>query len=90
MYTDLREFDLAKKYMTTANQDVKELIAKQADWAMNTNDPVVAWYVAFFCDFNGALWDDLSCCSYISGSCYRLLLLRLCVKVVVTRLCWRL
>ena len=43
MYTDLREFELAKKYMTTANQDVKELIAKQADWALNTNDPNVAW-----------------------------------------------
>ena len=45
MYTDLREFELAKKYMTTSNDEVKELIAKQADWALNTNDPNVAWYV---------------------------------------------
>ena len=43
MYTDLREFELAKKYMVTSNQEVKELIAKQADWALNTNDPNVAW-----------------------------------------------
>ena len=45
MYTDLREFDLAKKYMATSNMEAKELIAKQADWALNTNDPNVAWYV---------------------------------------------
>lgn len=38
MYTDLREFDLAKKSMTSADQGVKDLITKQADWAMNTND----------------------------------------------------
>ena len=49
MYTDLREFELAKKYMTATNQDVKELIAKQADWAMNTNDPNVAWYICTLC-----------------------------------------
>ena len=45
MYTDLREFDLAKKSMTSADQGVKDLITKQADWAMNTNDQSTAWYV---------------------------------------------
>ena len=44
MYTDLREFDLAKKSMLTAGQNVKDLITKQADWAMNTNDSNTAWY----------------------------------------------
>lgn len=43
MYTDLRDFELAKKYMTTSNKDVKELISKQAEWAMNTNDQQAAW-----------------------------------------------
>lgn len=43
MYTDLREFDLAKKYMTASNHDTKNLIAKQADWAVKTNNLSVAW-----------------------------------------------
>lgn len=45
MYTDLREFELAKKSMTSADQDTKDLMTKQADWAMNTNDQNTAWYV---------------------------------------------
>ena len=43
MFTDLREFEQAKKFMTSTNQDAKGLISKQADWAMNTNDPHAAW-----------------------------------------------
>ena len=48
MYTDLREFELARKSMPSASQDVKDLIAKQADWAMYTNDQQTAWYVCVY------------------------------------------
>lgn len=47
MYTDLREFELARKTMPSTHQDVKDLIAKQADWAMYTNDQQTAWYVLY-------------------------------------------
>ena len=45
MYTDLREFKLAKKAMSTADPGAKDLLTKQADWAMNINDLNTAWYV---------------------------------------------
>ena len=45
MFTELREFELAKKFMMSTNQDTRELIAMQADWAMNSNDPQAAWCV---------------------------------------------
>ena len=44
MFTDLRQFDLAKDFLGGSNQkNVKELITKQADWARTTNDPQAAW-----------------------------------------------
>lgn len=46
MYTDLREFDLAKEFMMeTETQDVKQFMTKQADWCKTTNDPTAAMYV---------------------------------------------
>lgn len=45
MYTDLREFDLAKEFMMeTGTQDVKQFMTKQADWCKTTNDPTAAMY----------------------------------------------
>ena len=56
MFTDLREFDKAKQYLTpgrgrgkdrgggvVANES-RELLSKQAEWARNSNDPQAAWY----------------------------------------------
>ena len=43
MYIDLREFDFAKKLMAGTNYNVKDLMTKQADWAVHTNDPHGAW-----------------------------------------------
>lgn len=45
MYTDLREFKLAKKSMSTNDPGTKDLLAKQAQWAVDINDLVTAWYV---------------------------------------------
>lgn len=46
MYTDLREFVLAKEFMMeTDTQDVKQFMTKQADWCKTTNDPTAAMYV---------------------------------------------
>lgn len=43
MYTDLREFDLAKQFMMeTEEQEVKQFMTKQADWCKTTNDPTAA------------------------------------------------
>lgn len=40
MYTDLRMFELAKEYVESTNpNEHKQLIAKQASWAKNTNEP---------------------------------------------------
>ncbi|CAK8675911.1 intraflagellar transport protein 122 homolog [Clavelina lepadiformis] len=40
MYTDLRMFELAKDYVESSNPTKhKQLIAKQASWAQNTNEP---------------------------------------------------
>uniref|UniRef100_H2Z1N3 Intraflagellar transport protein 122 homolog n=1 Tax=Ciona savignyi TaxID=51511 RepID=H2Z1N3_CIOSA len=40
MYTDLRMFELAKEYVeTTDPSERKQLMAKQANWAKNTNEP---------------------------------------------------
>jgi len=40
MYTDLRMFQLAKEYVESTNPaEHKQLIAKQASWAKNTNEP---------------------------------------------------
>ncbi|XP_077972109.1 intraflagellar transport protein 122 homolog [Styela clava] len=40
MYTDLRMFDLAKEFVGSGDpMEQKQLIAKQADWAQNTNEP---------------------------------------------------
>ena len=44
MYTDLREFDLAKEFMVET-EDVKQFMTKQADWCKTTNDPTAAMYV---------------------------------------------
>ena len=50
MYTDLREFDLAKQFMMeTEAQEVKQFITKQADWCKTTNDPTAAMYVTIIC-----------------------------------------
>ena len=44
MFMDLRQFDLAKEFATKSEKhDVKHLIAKEADWAKNTNDSQAAW-----------------------------------------------
>jgi len=43
MFTELRDFELAKKFMSNTGKDASELIAMQADWAMTTNDPQAAW-----------------------------------------------
>ena len=59
MYTDLRQFDKAKQYLTpgsrerggggggrgegVAANDSRELLSKQAEWARDTNDPQAAW-----------------------------------------------
>lgn len=44
MFTDLRQFDLAKEFASKSSQNnVKHLITKQADWAKTTNDPQAAW-----------------------------------------------
>ena len=44
MFTDLRQFDLAKEFLSTGAQDgTRELITKQAEWAKDTNDPEAAW-----------------------------------------------
>ena len=46
MYTDLREFDLAKEFMMeTETHNVKQFITKQADWCKTTNEPTAAMYV---------------------------------------------
>ena len=51
MYTDLREFDKAKQFLTPSSgrggevDNSKELLSKQAEWARDTNDPHAAWYV---------------------------------------------
>lgn len=43
MYSDLREFDLAKEFMMeTDTTDVKQFMTKQADWCKTTNDPAAA------------------------------------------------
>nr|XP_026691357.1 intraflagellar transport protein 122 homolog [Ciona intestinalis] len=40
MYTDLRMFELAKEYVETSDPvEHKQLMAKQANWAKNTNEP---------------------------------------------------
>eukprot|EP01137_Pigoraptor_chileana_P031284 Opistho-2@18911 len=40
MYTDLRQFDAAKEYMTQSDvKEVQQLVKKQADWAKSTRDP---------------------------------------------------
>lgn len=50
MYTDLREFDLAKQFMMeTEAQEVKQFMTKQADWCKTTNDPTAAMYVNVSC-----------------------------------------
>ena len=47
MYTDLREFDLAKEFMMESDtQDVKQFITKQADWCKTSNDPSAAVYAS--------------------------------------------
>ena len=43
MFTELRDFELAKKFMANSSKDASDLIALQADWAMTTNDPQAAW-----------------------------------------------
>ena len=53
MYTDLRQFDMAKHYLSPGGgrgggggggvSNSRELLSKQADWARNTNDPHAAW-----------------------------------------------
>ena len=44
MFTELRQFDLAKEYMKFKDQDdMTKLITQQADWAKITNDPESAW-----------------------------------------------
>ena len=53
MYTDLRQFDMAKQYLTPGRggrraggdvgDDSRELLSKQAEWAKDTNDPHTAW-----------------------------------------------
>ena len=43
MFTELRDFELAKKFMTSSGKEASELIGMQADWAMTTNDPQAAW-----------------------------------------------
>ena len=49
MYTDLRQFDMAKQYLSPRGgrgggvSDSRELLSKQADWARNTNNPHAAW-----------------------------------------------
>lgn len=44
MYTDLRDFDAAKKFLGAVNQDIKGLLIKQADWALRNDDLNAAWY----------------------------------------------
>ena len=55
MYTDLRQFDMAKQYLTPGRGGRRaggdgggggELLSKQAEWAKDTNDtndPHTAW-----------------------------------------------
>ena len=75
MYTDLCEFELAKKYMKDSTSTstegaetqttAKELMTKQAEWAKTTNDSETAWYE----------WDNNSnkyhihVCTYIHVLC---------------------
>ena len=54
MFTDLREFEMAKQYLTPARgrgggaggvaSESRELLSKQAEWARDSNDPHAAWY----------------------------------------------
>ena len=41
MFTDLRQFEQAKEFVSTAEN--RQLITKQAEWARTTNDPQAAW-----------------------------------------------
>ena len=44
MFTELHQFDLAREFMHSRDQeDMKYLMAQQADWAKTTNDSEAAW-----------------------------------------------
>ena len=48
MFTDLRQFDLAREFMSQrehkgGREGAREIITKQAKWAKDTNDPETAW-----------------------------------------------
>ncbi len=43
MFTELRDFEMAKKFLSLSGKGASDLIALQADWAMTTNDPQAAW-----------------------------------------------
>ena len=59
MFTDLRQFDLAKEFLVQSDQqNARHLITKQADWARTTNDPQAAWYDLLHAY---AVSDTLSC-----------------------------
>ena len=46
MFTDLRQFEYAKEFLSSSDQrNVKQLIKKQAEWCRTTNDPKAAAYV---------------------------------------------
>ena len=48
MFTDLRQFEYAKEFLSTSDQrNVKQLIKKQAEWCRTTNDPKAAAYDCF-------------------------------------------
>ena len=48
MFTDLRQFEYAKEFLSSSDQrNVKQLIKKQAEWCRTTNDPKAAAYVSF-------------------------------------------
>jgi len=43
MFTDLRQFEYAKEFLSSSDQrNVKQLIKKQAEWCKTTNDPKAA------------------------------------------------
>ena len=67
MFTELREFELAKKYMMTANRDTKGIMAMQADWAMNINDPQAAWYCACCDEIDSYMFDPYSITLIMKG-----------------------
>ena len=61
MYTDLREFEKAKQYLTpgrgrgkggggvgVVSTGSRELLSKQAEWARDSNDPHAAWLALHF------------------------------------------